>query len=50
MSKKPLLVFLGICFAGFIGMLIDSYVGFDGNLSVVVSLGVLGTILVSDKK
>lgn len=47
---KPILVFLGICFAGFIGMLIDSNVGLDGNFSVVVSLGVFGAIFVSEEK
>ncbi len=50
MSKKPIVAFIGICFAAFIGMLIDSNIGMDGNFSVVVALGIIGAILVSEKK
>lgn len=50
MLKNPVVAFLGIVFAGIIGMLIDSYVGLDGNFSVVVALGIVGAILVTKEK
>lgn len=43
--KKSLIAFFTTVIFSVIAMLIDSNIGFDGNLSVVVSIATIGTFI-----
>ena len=43
--KKSLIAFFTTVIFGVIAMLIDSNIGFDGNLSVVISIATIGTFI-----
>lgn len=43
--KRYVMIFMIILILSIIAMLIDSCVGFDGNLSVVVAIAITGTFI-----
>ena len=43
--KNMLIVFAVTLVMGFIGMLIDSNIGFDGNFSVVMTIATIGSAI-----
>lgn len=44
--KKCVIAFVITSLSGFIGMLIDSNIGLDGNFSIVISIAAMGSMII----